>query len=232
MGTKKMLRHSGKKTIFAILTILAILGCSREFDNPFDPNNSSRKAVYVKEGWRAYRTGEMGKAKDAFASALSLDDKYAEAYNGLGWCEFRSGNLSEASKAFSSAIEIPLAPFTKGEIIENEPTMSDAYAGLAGTSLAAGEYKSAVEYAALVLNSTPRYINSHDDSITYYQLRLILAEGYFQMGEYDKALQQVTLLNPDHKVVPENKSYLEDLALEIETLSQKQRDEGAKKQED
>lgn len=209
-----MLKPSGKKRILAILaikTILAILGCSREFDNPFDPHHSSRQAVYVKEGWQAYRIGELKKAKDAFVSALSLNDKYAEAYNGLGWCELRLGNLSEASEAFSSAIE-------------NEPTMLDAYAGLAGTSLAAGEYKSAVEHAALVLNSTPRYINSHDVSITYYQLRLILAEGYFHKGEYNKALQQVTLLNPDHKVVPENKSYLEDLALEIEALSQKQED--------
>jgi len=217
-----MARQDGKKLILAILAIKAILtllGCSREFDNPFDPNNSSRQAVYVKEGWQAYRTGDIDKAQNAFVSALSLDDEYAEAYNGLGWCEFRLGNLSEAGEAFSSAIE-------------NEPTMSDAHAGLAGTSLAAGEYKSAVEHAALVLNSTPRYICSHDASITYYQLRLILAEGYFQMGEYNKSLQQVTLLNPGHKIVPENKSYLEDLALEIEVLSQKQKDEGAKKQED
>ena len=204
----KMARQGDKKVILSLLVIkaiLAIFGCSRELDNPFDPHNSSRQAVYIKEGWRAYRTGEIEKAKDTFASALSLGVNHAEAYNGLGWCEFRLGNLSEAGKAFSSAIE-------------NEPTMSDAYAGLAGTSLAAGEYKSAVEYAAFVLNSTPRYINSHDDSITYYQLRLILAEGYFQMGEYNKALQQVTLLNPNHTIVPENKSYLEDLALEIEAL--------------
>ena len=99
--------------------------------------------------------------------------------------------------------------------------MSDAHAGLAGQSLAAGEYQSAVEHAAFVLNSTPQYKCSHNASITYSQLRLILAEGYFEMGEYSKALEQVTLLNPGHKVVPENKSYLEDLALEIESLSQK-----------
>ena len=210
--TNYELRIENEKTeksaiCLAILAILTILGCGREFDNPFDPNNSSYETVYIKEGWQAYRTNEIEKAKEAFNSALSFDDGLTEAYNGLGWCELRQGNFIEAGKAFSFAIAI-------------DPIMLDAHAGLAGMSLATGEYESAIEHATLVLTAFPKYVFAHDASITYYQLRLILAEGYFQIGEYDKALKQVTLLNPDHKIVPEKESYIEDLALEIEALSQ------------
>lgn len=193
---------------FVLVIICAgssIFGCSREFDNPFDPDSSSYEAVYLKEGWQAYQAGEIQKAKEKFVSALSLDDSYAKAYNGLGWCEFRLGNLSEAGEAFSSAIE-------------NDTTLLDAHVGFAGKSLAVGEYKSVVEHATIVLNSSSNYVFSHDPSITYYQVRLMLAEAYFQIGEYKKAFEQVSLLNPDNKIIPESESFIEDLAQEIETL--------------
>ena len=198
-----------KRTViyFLIAIIFGVFGCGREYDNPFDPSNSSHEVVYVKEGWHAYRAGNTDVAIEKFESALKSNDNSTEAYNGLGWSFFKKRDLPEAIGDFSSAIEI-------------EPTMLEAHIGLAGAHFAAGEYNSAIKHAAYVITSEAgqSFISEHDPSITILSVRLILAMSYFQVSEYEKALEQVAWLNPNHAVDPQKESYIEDLLREIESL--------------
>ncbi len=195
------------RLIFLSWLILGVFGCGRGYDNPFDPSNSSHEVAYVKEGWHAYRTGNTDVAIEKFESALKSNDNSAEAHNGLGWSFFKKQDLPEAIGAFSSAIEI-------------EPTMLEAHIGLAGAHFATGEYNSAIKHAKDVITSEAgqSFISEHDPSITILSVRLILAMSYFQISDYEKALEQVEWLNPDHAVDPQKESYIEDLLREIELL--------------
>ncbi len=208
------------RLIFLSWLIFGVFGCGRGYDNPFDPLTLSHEVVYVKEGWNAYRIGNMDIAIEKFESALKSNDNSAEAYNGLGWSFLKKQDLPEAINAFSSAIDI-------------DPTMVETHIGLAGVYFAADKYESAIQYAtsALALASEvgqslgrsgeeakQAFISEHDPLITIRSVRLILAMSYFQISEYEKALEQVDWLNPNHAVDPEKESYIEDLLREIESL--------------
>ena len=57
-------------------------------------------------GWAAFKQREDGRAREHFASAVSLRSDLADAHDGFGWCALRLGDLDAAESAFRSAIEL------------------------------------------------------------------------------------------------------------------------------
>jgi RNA polymerase sigma factor (sigma-70 family) len=63
-------------------------------------------AQLVQQGWQLIQTGKGSEAIAAFESAVKLDPKNPDAWNGLGWANMRSGKSTEAEKAFQQTVEL------------------------------------------------------------------------------------------------------------------------------
>ena len=78
----------------------------------------------------------------------------------------------------------------------------------------------AVDWADSALAIDPDYVFEHDPTFDWKDLRLILAQSYYGLSQYDEAQAQVDILNPDNTLDPESDTYMEDLLAEIQRLGE------------
>ena len=170
----------------------------------------------VDEGWKEYTAGNYENAIAKFEKALEVEQAAslfeglvsAEAYNGIGWAKARSGQVQDSIDSFKKAVE-------------KEPDNADAHAGLAGRYLVDGDYERAIASANSVLSLQPEYTSHHDD-INAVDIRVLLAECYYNIGDYAAARAQIDLLGSSGRGLnPASPTYLADLLLIIEELSKK-----------
>lgn len=156
-------------------------------------------------GWKHYNLGDFRTAIDTFSAALekvnvnepALDPGVrrqvtAEAHNGIGWSYFRTRELDNARNAFRQATSF-------------SSRISDAWVGWAGVALMQGRYADAVQFgnqgleddrsynSALRNGPEWKYISLQEwqplghDRVDVRHVRLMLAEGYYQLGRYSAA---------------------------------------------
>jgi tetratricopeptide (TPR) repeat protein len=160
----------------------------------------------ISEGWAEYGAGNYEDAIAKFEMALVEDSTNAEAYNGIGWSKSRLARTHESIESFKSAIA-------------GDPGNADAHAGLAGAYLADGDYERAIASAKSLLTSRPEYA-SHHDNIRAADIRVLLAECYYNVGDYAAARAQIDLLGGSGRMLdPASPSYPADLLSIIEELS-------------
>lgn len=163
---------------------------------------------FISEGWAEYGAGNYEDAISLYEEALVEDDTNAEAYNGIGWCKARLGETLDAIRSFNEAV-------TK------DPGSVDAYAGLAGAYFADGDYERAIASAKSVLSQSLEYSSHHDD-IKSADIRVLLAECYYDIGDYTAAKAQIDLLGGSGRTLdPSSPSYLADLLTIIEELARR-----------
>ena len=108
----------------------------------------------------------------------------SEAHNGIGWSFFQGQQLDSAAVAFRQATRL-------------NRRNADAWAGWSGVALAQGDYSNAEFYATQALDIEPRYSSASrffdnnkasfdlgHDNFDWRHLHLLLAESYFQLGDY------------------------------------------------
>ncbi len=176
------------------------------------------------EGWEAYKTMSDAKAEELFRNALSLDPSFSEAYNGLGWLDFRRAGQVDGDQQ-AQLLGVAKTNFKRATAAD--PANTDAWAGLAGTELAGGNYTEARDAANRVLSLDSRYFSSHDN-IDYRDLHLVLAESYFFIGWFtstqqtpdpNNALHHLDVLSPGYKAMYHSSGLTPpDLILKIEEL--------------
>ena len=186
----------------------------------------SGASALVSEGWAEYEAGNYGDAIVKFAGALTTDSSDSgvidcdsmltnvEAYDGIGWAKSRLGKTSDSIDNFRLAIEKGSA---NSEDCEDEDRaylvylIKDTYAGLAGMYLVEDDYEEAIASAEsfLAISSDVEYLSHHDD-VDEDDVHIILAECYYNTGDYDLAREQIDLVGDSDRK--------EDLSSIIEEL--------------
>lgn len=162
----------------------------------------------ISEGWSEYGAGNYEDAIAKYEEALAEDETSSEAHNGIGWCKARLGETQDAIDSFKKAVE-------------KDTENADAYAGLAGAYFADADYERAIASARLVLSRSPEYLSHHDD-IRTADIRVLLAESYYNVGDYTAARAQIDLLGGSGRALdPSSSTYLADLLSVIEDLTRR-----------
>lgn len=68
--------------------------------------DAEKSAALVTEGWELIQAQQFAQAQSKFESAVKLDPRSANAWNGLGWSGFNAGNHPGAEKAFKQAVKL------------------------------------------------------------------------------------------------------------------------------
>ena len=166
------------------------------------------------EGWSAYKSG--AEAEQHFKDALSLDPSYSDAYNGLGWVSFKKAGQQASEGQQAQMLREAETRFKQAT--ESNPLNTDAWVGLSGVNIAQGNWVGARDAAITALEQNSRYFSSHDN-IDYRDVRLILAQSSFFLGEFSSALDQLELLSPGYKTIyAENQLTPPDIIRKIEEL--------------
>ena len=190
-----------------LLYFIFILLIACKNDPPPEPPKTAEQLI--KEAWVQFESHNYSYAITIFSEAIALDYKLAEAYMGLGWSYGKIDSLDLAISNFKIAI-----------ILDVEEQYIDIYAGYAFVCFHANEFSQAITAAKKVIERYDEvYIFLHDPTITTSDIRLLLAQCYFETGEYYLAQAQVDILDPDNNLDPYSSNYIEELAAFIESLS-------------
>ena len=181
------------------------VGCGPDFNNPLDPENSPDTATLIREGWRLYEAKNFTGAETKFRQAVTRDALSAEAHTGLGWSLFQEQDAQGAVAAFQQALLV-------------DPNAVDAHVGIAGAFLATQRHASVVQHAQTALRLQPAYTFAHDPLITHKNLHLLLAQAYFQLGDFTSAVEEVNIIDPTIEIDPEN--MVSELLQVLEELAQ------------
>lgn len=197
-----MTARTGLWACSAALLAALQLGCG---DNPSDGGASDAAALTV-QGWDRFEAGDFSAAQTRFTDAIAKDAAYAEAYNGRGWAAMRLRDYAAALTALQDAVAHGLQS-------------ADPLAGMAllHRDLNGGDPARVIVLANQALERAPQYRFAHDHSLDWRDLRLLLAQGYFDTGEYLLASAQITPIGgvaPD----PQSPTFVGDLLAEIERL--------------
>lgn len=182
----------------------------------FLPDEEKDAATLTAEGWTQYEAHNYSAAIDRFNQAIDKDPTYADAYNGRGWSYAKLEQLDNAMTNFNSAIS-------------KNSGLWDAYAGKAFVASAQNDHPAVISAATSLISGNSSWTFSHEPDISISDVRLVLAQSYFYLGQYDNARAQVNLIpasndidpgNPDTWVVSEVKynTYKEALSKEIQRL--------------
>ena len=194
-------RYSLLVTILC-LGISTFIGCGGDDEVIIAPDAEE----FVSQGWKEYAAGNYEDAIAKYQKALAEPQGGSEAYNGIGWSKARLGLIQDAIENFKQAVA-------------KDPSNVDAYAGLAGAYLADGDYERAIASAEPVLLLNPEYTSHHDD-IKAAHIHILLAECYYNVGDYTAARAQIDILGDSGKGLdPSSPTYPADLLSVIEELA-------------
>lgn len=188
--------------VAALVVLSLALGCG---DNGGGPELTAEQLT--EQGWDKFEDNQFEEAVSEFDQALGKDPEYGEAYNGVGWCCVKIDSLEAAIDAFGQAIS--------NGVISADPRAGKA---IVYRDLEPVDFQMAIDWADSGLAIDSDYAFTHDDTFDYKDLRLILAQSYYGLSQYDEALAQVDILNPTNTLDPESDTYIEDLLAEIQRL--------------
>lgn len=183
--------------------VLILSGCGDDENPPVLDADA-----LISQGWIEYDAGNYEIAIYRHQSALLKDSEKSEAYNGIGWAYTKLGKVDDSIDSFKKAIL-------------KDPSNADAHAGLAGAYFIAGNYEQAIASAKTVLSLKSNYESPHDP-VKANNVRLLLAESYYNMGDYASAKAQIEMIGTYGKILdPSSSTYLLDILFAIDDLSKK-----------
>jgi tetratricopeptide (TPR) repeat protein len=144
-------------------------------------------------GWTAFQAEDYSGALYHFYLARELDPDHAPAYLGEGWSRAYVGLLNSARTSLEQAQSLGLAT-------------QDARAGLAVVLKLLGESNGAIAAADTVLTYEPAYVFTWRSSIDWRDLRLLMAQCWYRLGEpfFEQVQTQVDLLDPGNGLAPQD----------------------------
>ncbi len=162
----------------------------------------------IQKGWLKFEAGNFAGARSEFTAALSISTSAgdsSETLLGLGWAELRQSQAGLAEKSF-----VEYLGFNSGS--------DDGSAGVALAYLAQAKFQSAIDAANAVLSSNSSWSFGHDPSIDHLDLRLLLAQSYYELADFDKSLEIVRYFEPGFPADPDTPEGRRSLGDMIEGL--------------
>lgn len=187
------------KIIVSVLAIMVLTGCGP------DPATSEDYTATVAQGWTFFEAGSYPEAKERFRAAIVIDPTFSEAFTGLGWSQMKTDSLDEAVKSFSLGSE-------------STDITSDLWAGWAFTEHALKEYSASNGRANNAINGDANWIFAHASGLSVGDLKVLIAENHFALGNYAASLAMVQSLNASFTADVGNTDGQAALAAEIERL--------------
>lgn len=183
-----------------VLTILAS-GCREKLvaDTP----------DFTEYGWELWMELDYTGAIVQFEEALALDETYADTWNGLGWSYIELGEADTSDPKFDRGI---LLEDTTEVIVE-------LLAGRAFSSLATGDFTAAITDAKAALTASPVWIFKRDITITYEDLMITVATGFYGSASFDSSLVWVKKLDTNFDADVSTPVGRSALAAQIELLA-------------
>ncbi len=185
--------------IVLLLSVLLIWHCS---DNSTQSDDAKS---HTESGWQEFQNGNYSDALTNFEEAISLDINYVDAYNGAGWANGKLGILTDAINRFNSGLEL-------------DSSNVDMLSGIAFVYNASKDYQNSIMKANSALSIKSHWTFSHISTIDYKDLRLLLAENYFAVADFQSSLSEVKILNSSFNADVTTQSGITELSLEIERL--------------
>ena len=143
----------------------------------------------VREGWNLYAAGDFSGAQVLMYESYRLNPNRAETVASIGWTQIRLDSLHEARGNFARAYSLnPYLPIT--------------LTGLALVAQIDQKPDSAIFYCNQVIGSDPFWVLEHNPVISYKNVRLILAECFFQKGQMANAQRELDLVWEENGLDP------------------------------
>jgi tetratricopeptide (TPR) repeat protein len=191
---------------------LGLLLCAAACSTPSAPEYNILPAYLheVSRGWNFFSQDEFGLAAASFRNAVDLDVKmeHVEAHIGLGWSLAMEDSLQKAILNFELALsKIP-------------QTRKDSLFILSGLSFAYRDntppnFTKVRDYALAVLSMDPGFVFDYKQSINVQDLNAVLAEAYFNLGQYTEA---AAIADPAGSLDPAAQDFQEKLLAKINQL--------------
>ncbi len=172
--------HTIKALFLVTFLTFALSGCDGE-DGPSGPELT---ADYLTElGWDSFEQFDYQSALDDFKAALGKNPDHADANNGAGWSAGKlHGHLNEAPAYFAKSLQI-------------DTTVYDALGGWTFVVFQTGDYEAAIDKADSLLHRRPVWQFHHEQTLDHFDIRLVLAVSYFNIGEFEASYETVRFLN-------------------------------------
>ncbi|MBD3182078.1 hypothetical protein GF312_07290 [Candidatus Poribacteria bacterium] len=188
-----------------IFTIL-IFGCTDDSEENIVLPSLKPYDLKIIKGWLSFQDQAYEDAVMFFHEAKEIDPLNSTSHIGLGWGYAMTGQMEKSISSFQSAIE-------------RDSGSTASYSGKAFVYLAQRNYKKAISngYQAVLLGGE-NYSFQHLPQVNYRNLRLLMAESYYALGQYDKAQNQIDIIDPENDLDPNKSDYVEKMILKIENL--------------
>lgn len=198
----------GYKTVRALALVswmaaLPLAGCGGgggDGGTPLTPEE------LIAAGWASFEGGDYAEARDFFQASVNGADG-AEARNGLGWSLARLDQLDTALAQFDASLAFSSA--------DPEP-----FAGRSAVARDVDPPQFAVSIASAdsALARDPAFAFAHDSSVNWMDLRLIIAQSAYGLGDYARAVAEVDSLPEGIPPDPGSPNLAEELLTELERL--------------
>ncbi|KPK76757.1 MAG: hypothetical protein AMJ89_03620 [candidate division Zixibacteria bacterium SM23_73] len=135
----------------------------------------------IKKGWLKFEAGNFADARSDLSAALSISTNATDssgAFLGLGWAQLRGNQAGLAKNSFV-------------EYLYLSPGSDDGRAGLAFAYWGQEKFQSAIDTANAALSSNSTWSFGHDPSINHLDLRLLLAQSYYELANFSRSLEIV-----------------------------------------
>ncbi len=198
---------------FSSLTFVSCKKDTTEIYNPSEITIQTPEQKLTSQGWIDFAAGNYQEAAESFTQATQANSLFMDAYNGLGWAYARLDSLGLANNNFTTCMVSE----------ENMQIYKDACAGRSFVNLAQNQYNRAISDVEKVIIKIDEsgyfqeyldYIFRHEPGITQEDLKLVMAESFFMLGNYDACMYALLLIDD----TLEETSNPEELALMIEQL--------------
>lgn len=160
-------------TLFSLALLLMLMGCGSTEQGRKAQSVVDSPDIHYQRGKDLFNKDKLSDATYAFNQAISLDPKYAPAYEGLAWVYLEQDNVAKAKESADKALDLDgkwsLAKVARARVMAKE-----------------GNYKDAIKEANNAIKDIPGS-TMPDKKAANVQAHLALGDIYKEADMYDEA---------------------------------------------